>query len=107
MKPVKFFFRVLSRFKYYIVITVGVLLVVFLDKNSIMQSFAYKAEITDLKEEIRKYTEQFRSDSATVVKLKRDPKAIRDIARKQYYMKEDNEEIFVLSDDEQPETEQQ
>jgi putative septum formation initiator-related protein len=34
--------------------------------------------------------------------LKRDPKAVARIARERYFMKADNEDIFVLSDDEQP-----
>lgn len=99
MKPVKFFFRFLSRFKYGIVIVVGILLVVFIDKNSMMKRLAYSSEIQNMKEEIQKFTAQFRADSAMVVKLKTDPKAIRDIARKKYFMKQDDETIFVLSTD--------
>ena len=32
--------------------------------------------------------------------LKTDPKAIARVARERYFMKADNEDIFVLSDDE-------
>jgi len=34
--------------------------------------------------------------------LRRDPKAIEKIARERYFMKTDDEDIYVLSDDEKP-----
>lgn len=92
----------LNKFKYIIVIVVGIALVVFLDKNSMMKRISLNSDISELRSEIQKYTAAFKRDSAVVVKLKTDPQAIRDVARRQYYMKQDDEEIFVLSDDEPP-----
>ena len=99
MKMVKGIFRLINRFKYIIVVVIGIALVVFIDKNSMMKRMSYNRDIKSLQEEINKFTTEFRRDSAMVVKLKTDPQAIRNIARERYFMKQDDEDIFVLSDE--------
>ena len=68
--------RMLNHYRYLIVVVVGVLIVGFVDDNSFMHRLEY------------------------------DPKAIEKIARERYFMKADDEDIYVLSDDEKP-TQQQ
>lgn len=96
----------LSRFKFHIVILLGVLIVGVLDENSFMKRIEYAYQIDDLKAEIQKYDRQYQHDTQQLKDLKRDPKAIARIARERYFMKADNEDIFVLSDDEQPDNTQ-
>ena len=74
----------ISHYKYLIVCVIGVLIV------------------GDLKSEINKYTEQYEADSRQLNELKRHPKAIEKIARERYFMKADDEDIYVLSDDKKP-----
>ena len=64
--------------KYTVVCLLGVLIVGFLDENSIWSHFKNKQRISD---------------------LNRNPKAMEKIARERYFMKADDEDIFVLSDD--------
>jgi cell division protein DivIC len=90
----------LSRFKYHIVIVVGVALVVFLDENSILKRVEYDFQIRDINADIAKYREQFAKDSVLLHSLNTDPRAVEKIAREHYFMKADDEDIFVLSDDE-------
>ena len=92
----------LSRFKFHIVILLGVLIVGVLDENSFMKRIEYAYQIDDLKAEIQKYDRQYQHDTQQLKDLKRDPKAIARIARERYFMKADDEDIYVLSDDEQP-----
>lgn len=92
----------ISRFKYHITIALGVLIVVFVDENSIIRLISYQYQIKDLKEEVRSYNQQYKNDTWQLRAMKRDPKAIARIARERYFMKADNEDIFVLSDEEQP-----
>lgn len=92
----------LSRFKFHIVILLGVLIVGVLDENSFMKRIEYAYQIKDLKTEIQKYDRQYHHDTQQLKDLKRDPKAIARIARERYFMKTEDEDIFVLSDDEQP-----
>ena len=86
--------------KYILVTIVGIILVGFVDENSIWHHYANKQRINDLQDEIDMYMERYKSDQAQIRKLDTDPKAIKKIARERYFMKADNEDIFVLSDDE-------
>lgn len=92
----------LDHYKYLIVIVVGVVVVGFVDENSFMRRIQYELQISDLKAEIKKYNDRNEADMRQLRELKRDPKAIQKIARERYFMKADDEDIFVLSDDIQP-----
>lgn len=89
-----------SRFKYHIVILLGILIVGFVDENSFVRRIEYEYHIEDLKEEIKTYTLRYEADSKRLKELAVNPKAISKIARERYFMKADDEDIFVLSDDE-------
>ena len=80
-------YRFFSRFKFHIVIVLGALIVGVLDENSFMKRIEYAYQIDD--------TQQLKD-------LKTDSGAIARVARERYFMKADDEDIFVLSDDEQP-----
>ena len=92
----------ISHYKYLIVIVIGVAIVGFLDDNSFIKRMQYELQISDLKAEISKYESQHEADSRQLRELKRNPKAIEKIARERYFMKADDEDIFVLIDDMQP-----
>ena len=87
-------------FKYAVVCIVGALLVGFLDDNSIWSHFKNTQRIEELSREKDKYNEDFERDQAQIRELNKNPKAMEKIARERYYMKADDEDIFVLSDDE-------
>lgn len=90
----------LSRFKFAITIFLGLLLVGVIDGNSFVKLIGYHYQIEDLKAGIKKYNAQYKEDTNKLRAIKRDPKAISRIARERYFMKADDEDIFVLSDDE-------
>ena len=92
----------ISHYKYLIVCVIGVLIVGLIDENSFLKRFQLEMQISDLKSEINKYTEQYEADSRQLNELKRHPKAIEKIARERYFMKADDEDIYVLSDDKKP-----
>ena len=85
--------------KYAIVCLLGVLIVGFLDENSIWNHFKNKQRLSELEEEVQKYTADYERDQAQIRELNRNPKAMEKIARERYFMKADDEDIFVLSDD--------
>ena len=92
----------IAHYKYLIVVVIGVLIVGLIDENSFLKRVQLELRISDLKREINKYPEQYEADSRQLDELKRHPKAIERIARERYFMKADDEDIYVLSDDEQP-----
>lgn len=85
--------------KYVVVAVIAVVLIGFVDENSVWSHLRNKQRIDNLEKEIRQYTDQYRHDQAQIHMLDRDPKAIQKIARERYFMKADDEDIFVLSDD--------
>ena len=87
-------------FKYAVVTILGILLVGFLDKNSLWSHFKNTQHIDELTEETEKYIEEYERNQAQIKELNKNPKAMEKIARERYYMKADDEDIFVLSDDE-------
>lgn len=90
----------LSHYKYLIVIVLGILLVGFIDENSFVQRVRYELQISDLKSSIEKYNAQNEADTKRLKEIRKNPKAIEKIARERYFMKADDEDIYVLSDDE-------
>ena len=85
--------------KYAVVIVTAVVIVGFVDENSMWSHFRNKQKINELEIEIQRYKRQYERDRAQLRKLETDPKAIEKIARERYFMKTENEDIFVLSDD--------
>lgn len=104
-KKLGLIWQLLSHYKYLIVTTVGVLFVGFLDENSFLQLVKYNLQISELEEQIDRYNERNQAAVKELQDLRRDPKAIERIARERYFMKADDEDIFVLSDDPQPDDE--
>ena len=99
-KIVSNIWNIIRQFKYIIVIVLGVAIVGFLDENSYVQRVKYDYQIEDLKAEIEEYTKQYEADSRRLKELNRNPNEIAKIARERYFMKADDEDIFILSDDE-------
>ena len=99
MRLGKKFLYYLSRFKYVIVIVLGLALITVLGENSMLQRYRYSRQIADLEGEIERQDAQFVHDSLRLVELERDPSAIRKIARERYFMKASDEDIFVFSDE--------
>ena len=97
------FLNFIGRKKYLIVVILGVLLVGFVGDNSILKHVQNRMEIRAMQSEIDAYNSQYEKDEHTLKELQRNPKAITKIARERYFMKADDEDIFVLSDDKQQE----
>ena len=90
--------------KYAVVFIAGVVIVGFLDENSVWSHVKNLQRINELTEETEKYNADFQRDQAQIRELDKNPKAIEKIARERYFMKADDEDIFVLSDDEREPT---
>ena len=64
----------------------------------LIDRFQQRREISRLKGEIQKYKDTFEKDKATLERLKNDPEAIVEVARERYYMKTEDEDIFILEE---------
>ena len=102
MSKVKNFVAWLGRLrymKYLVVLVLGVMFVGFLDDNSLWAHLRNKNRISELNAEIEHFDQSYQRDQSQIDELKNNPKAIEKIARERYFMKADDEDIFVLSDD--------
>lgn len=88
-----------SNHKYKITIGLGLLFVVFIGDNSYRRSIELRYVVKDLQDEIDKYNKIYNHDRQQLRELERDPRNIERIARERYFMKADDEDIFVLSSD--------
>ncbi len=96
--------KYICRKKYLIVTVLGVVFVGFVGENSILKHAQNRILINEMKAEISTYETQHEQAEQTLKELKHNPKAITKIARERYFMKADDEDIFVLSDDDKTET---
>ncbi len=99
MNKVRNAWKFLGRHKYWIVFVVGLLFVGVIDENSYLQHRRHCAEISDLRQQIDAYEAQYERDEAMIREFRQNPKAVSRVARERYFMKMDDEDIFVLSDD--------
>lgn len=102
-KLLNYLWNFIAHYKYLIVIVLGVLFVGFLDDNSYLNRVKLRLQKSELESEIQRYREIHKANMEQLHELRRDPKAIEKIAREHYFMKADDEDIFVLSDDRRPE----
>jgi cell division protein DivIC len=98
-KKLSTLWQILARNKYLITVVLGVAVVGFLDDNSYLQRIKYELEISRMKSEIDKYNLQNEQSVRALRALQRTPKSIEKIARERYFMKADDEDIYVLSTD--------
>ena len=98
--------KILSRFKYHITIVVGLLYVGFMGDDCFMKRFEYTYKISELQDEIDKYEKAYQVNNQRLHELRVDSSAMARVGRERYFMKTEDEDIFVLSDDEKPENTQ-
>ena len=88
--------KYIRRHKYLITVLAFLVIIVFLDENSLIQRAQHRQEINDLRTEIEKYRKQYEDDTERLKELTTNPEALEKIAREKYYMKKPNEDIFIF-----------
>lgn len=99
MEKASLIYSILSKYKYLITVIIGIIVVGFADSNSIYRRMVLYYEIEELKSEIDYYNNIYKSDASQLRDLERDPRNIERVARERYFMKADDEDIYVLSSD--------
>ncbi len=84
--------------KYLITIVSFLVIIVFLDENSLIQRAKHRQEIEALTNEIEKYRKQYEEDTETLKELMNDPDAMEKVAREKYLMKKPNEDVFIFEE---------
>lgn len=90
--------KYIRQHKYLITIVSFLIIIVFLDENSLIQRYQHQQEINALTSEIQKYRKQFEEDTEKLKELTNNPEALEKIAREKYLMKKPNEDIFIFEE---------
>lgn len=84
--------------KYIVATIIAIVIIGFVDQNSILSHIQNMDKINQLNEEIEVYEQKYEKDQAQLMEMNTNPKAVEKMARERYFMKKDDEDIFVLSD---------
>ena len=87
------------KLKYVVALAIFIGVIGFVGESSLVNRIAQQQEISRLRAEIDEHNRKFEQDKKTLNALKYDDEAVRDVARSRYYVKSDNEDIFIVEDD--------
>lgn len=74
--------------------------VIFFDKNDLKTELELRREVMQLEEERNYFAREIHSITSDIKELYTNPKTLEKFAREKYLMKRDNEEIFVIVEEE-------
>lgn len=86
------------RHKYGFVIVLFVLLMGVVDENSLWSRYQHRAELVELRTEILKYKGMYEHDTRYLEEMDTNPDILTEIARERYFMKTDDEDVFIIKD---------
>ena len=89
----------IRKHKYMITIGAFLLIIGVLDENSLIQRVSHRAEIHQLNSEIKRYRDQYQRDSKLLKEISSNPEALEKVAREKYFMKKENEDIYIFEKD--------
>ncbi len=84
--------------KYIIALVVFALLMIFFDSNNLIKRMRYNRKAEALRREIRDYERQREETLRQLEDLRIGTEELEKIAREQYLMKKDNEEIIIIKE---------
>lgn len=90
-------FRIISN-RYFLIIAFFVVWMVFFDANSLLIHRELNKEIKDLENNREYFQHEITRDKEFLEKLE-DGEELEKFARETYYLKKENEEIFIIEDD--------
>ena len=84
------------RNKYLIAILAFLVWLFVFDRNSLIDRIRYTRTLHALEDEKAFYLKRIEEDSKRLNELKTDQENLEKFAREQYFMKKDNEDVFVI-----------
>jgi len=84
------------RNKYLIAVLVFLVWLLIFDRNSLIDRMKYLRTLNDLEDEKQYYIERIDEDSRRLNELKTDNDNLEKFAREQYFMKKEDEDVFVI-----------
>ncbi len=86
----------LFRDKYFLACTIFVVWMLFFDRNDIVSQYDYKQQVNKLQQEKDFYTKEIDLVQKDLRDLDSNLNTAEKFAREKYYMKKENEDVFVI-----------
>lgn len=87
---------VLIRNKYFLSVAAFMVWMMFFDKNDIVAQYEYKSQVNKLQEEKDFYTKEIGQVKKDLSELSSNLNTAEKFAREKYFMKKENEDVFVI-----------
>jgi len=87
--------------KYFYTIIGFIVWMLFFDGNNFISQIKLSNQLKELKQEENYYKNQIESDKEIIKALSSDSSALEKLAREKYLMKKDNEDIFLIIEDDE------
>lgn len=100
MKKIKIKVPAFLKNRYAIAAAIFLIWIAFFDQNNLITQIQYRMELNKLEEEKEFYQDEIKQIRADLKELKTNPKTLEKFAREKYLMKKDNEELFVIVEEE-------
>ncbi len=84
--------------KYVIVLLVFAVFVTFFDEHNLIHRWETHQKINELENELKFYQDEIKSTRQKKKDLQSSDENLEKFAREQYYMKKDNEDIFIIKE---------
>lgn len=82
--------------KYALTFLIFLVWLIFFDQNNLVERVRQLNRNEELREEKTFYQDKIRKDSVKLHQLKTDKDNLEEFAREEYYMKKDNEDIYII-----------
>ncbi len=86
----------LIRNKYFLFVAAFVVWMLFFDKNDVIAQYEFRTEVNKLQEEKDFYTKEIANVKKDLNELNTNLNTAEKFAREKYFMKKDNEDVFVI-----------
>jgi len=86
----------LFRNKYFLSVAAFVVWMLFFDKNDIIAQYEFKSQVNKLQEEKDFYVKEIETVKKDLNELNTNLNTAEKFAREKYFMKKDNEDVFVI-----------
>lgn len=99
MTKLKTIWHIVGKYKYWATLGAFILIIGILDENNLIRRFTHQREISRLKSEIERYRKKYEEDSKTLKEITTNREELEKVAREKYFMKKENEDIFIFEED--------
>ncbi len=84
--------------KYLLTLMGFALWMLFFDRNDIFTQLDRRKELKEIEQSTLYYTTEIKKNKQALIDLKNNPTALEKLAREKYFMKRDNEDIYIIED---------